>query len=111
MFDLRKFWLAAAMYGLIVIAVTAAVGATLSAFIGLPKERRESVTKSVPVQAIPVDVGNVPMSSIAESVGIRQEVAAPAALLRPSLDRSRPASNIPAGVPQIIVPERNANKR
>jgi hypothetical protein len=108
MFDLRKFWLAATIYGLIIVAVTVAVGATLSAFIGLSKEHRQSASQTAPARSAPLD-GPVP--SGAETVGIRQEVVPPAALVRPSLDRSRPASNIPAGVPQIIAPERNANKR
>jgi hypothetical protein len=107
MFDLRKFWLAATIYGLIIVAVTVAVGATLSAFIGLSKEHRQSASQTAPARS-PLDV---PVPSGAETAGIRQEVVPPAALVRPSLDRPKPASNIPAGVPQIIAPERNANKR
>ena len=112
MFDLRKFWLATAMYGLIIGVVIAAVGAAFSAFIGMPtKGYQQVVTQTAPIQAeggkgVPVE--------------IEREVAAPGALPVSPLAHRTPATNIAATMtppqtivhgPQIIVPERKSTRR
>jgi hypothetical protein len=113
MFDLRKFWLGTAAYGLIIGVVIAAVGAAFSAFIGMPtKGYQQVVTQTAPIQAeggkgVPVE--------------IEREVAAPSALPLPPLVHRPPATTtavamtppqiIMRPVPQIIVPEPKSPRR
>src|ERR1700704_2273202 len=97
MFDLRKFWLGIAMYGLIIGVVIAAVGAAFNAFIGMPTNGyRQAGTQTAPIQAeggkgVPVAIG--------------REVAAPSALPLPPLVHRPPATNTAVAMtpPQIIM--------
>jgi hypothetical protein len=113
MFDLRKFWLGIAVYGLIVGVVIAAVGAAFSALIGMPsQEHQQVVIPAAPIQA---------QDGKAVPVEIEREVAAPAAPTPSPVVPRPPAPNRAAAlkpsqiamppVPQIIVPEPRSTRR
>jgi hypothetical protein len=113
MFDLRKFWLGAAVYGLIVGGVIVAAGAAFNTFIGMPTKVGEQVV--APTAPIQVGGGN------AVPVETAQEVATPEALAQAPTVRRPPVTSIAATpsppkmimppVPQIIVPEPRSTRR
>ena len=111
-FDLRKFWLATAVYGLIIGGTIAAVGAAFHAFIGMPtKAFQPVVTPAAPIQA---------SGGKAAPVAIERKIAAPGELPPSAPVRPAPAANIAVTstppefnlpLPQIIVPEPRSTRR
>ena len=96
MFDQRKFWLAVSVFVLMIGAVITAAGAAFNAFVGMPpKEHRQVVTQSAPIQAAVVE--ELPFE-------IKREVAAPAALPQSPLVHCKVATNTAVATPQIAVP-------
>lgn len=96
MFDLRKFWLATAAYGLTIGLVIAAVCVAFATFIGMPtKGYQQTVTQ-------PADQLEGANGVRAE---IRREAAAPAAPPAIPLAHRTPAANIVAEMPQLVVPK------
>jgi len=96
MFDQRKFWLAVSVFVLMIGAVITAAGAAFNAFVGMPpKEHRQVVTQSAPIQAAVVE--ELPFE-------IKREVAAPAALPQSPLVHCKVAADAAVATPQIAVP-------